>query len=113
MLKRAKATTDVLDAAAEPIQSNAGWDAAFAPLKQNNELVVNGFSNNNDNAASSDAEDYENFAAQGEASSTSKKSGKRSKSKTSKASKAPEWRFSKPVGGRMIDVDPVFSNDEK
>ena len=26
---------------------------------------------------------------------------------------APQWRLSNPMGGRMLDIDPVFSVDEK
>lgn len=114
-LKRAKATADILEVAVESIQTNGGWDAAFAPLKKkNNELVtVNGFSTNKGKLESSDAEDYDQFAQQKDVSGTPKKVKKRSKSKASKASKGPEWKISAPIGGRMIDVDPVFTDDEK
>jgi len=113
-LKRAKATAEILEAAAESIQTNGGWDAAFAPLKKKNELVtVNGFSIGKEKLESSDAEDYEQFAQQKDVSDTPKKARKRSKSKASKASKGPEWKVSTPIGGRMIDVDPVFTDDEK
>jgi NET1-associated nuclear protein 1 (U3 small nucleolar RNA-associated protein 17) len=113
-LKRAKATTDTLEAAPESLQSNAGWDAAFAPVKENNRLVmVNGSSTGKENLESSDAEDYEQFTKQEDSSDTPKKARKRSKSKASKGSKGPEWKVSTPVGGRMIDVDPVFTDDEK
>ena len=26
---------------------------------------------------------------------------------------APQWRISKPMGGRMLDIDPIFSVDEQ
>ncbi len=26
---------------------------------------------------------------------------------------APQWRVSKPMGGRMLDIDPIFSLDEQ
>lgn len=103
-LKRAKATTDVLEDAPVPAISGGGWDAAFAPVKQNNELAtVNGHNE------SSDAEDFEQYTQKEE---SEKKARKMSKSKASK-SKGPEWKVSAPIGGRMIDVDPLFTEGEK
>ena len=101
-LKRAKATTDVLEDAPTSV-----WDAAFAPVKQNNELAtVNG---DDDKLESSDAEDFEQFTQKEE---TEKKARKLSKSKAFK-SKISDWRVSAPIGGRMIDVDPLFTEGEK
>jgi hypothetical protein len=31
----------------------------------------------------------------------------------SKTMEVPQWKLSEPIGGRMINVDPVFSVDEK
>lgn len=111
-LKRAKATTNTLEADPEPIQSSAGWDAAFAPITKNNELAtLNGSGADKEDLESSDAEDYEQFAKKEEVLDTPKK--KRSKAKAPKTTKSPEWKVSAPIGGRMIDVDTVFTEDEK
>ena len=111
-LKRAKATTDVLELAPETVVSNAGWDAAFAPVNQNNELAtVNGSSADHDKVVSSDAEDYEQYTQKEE--EAEKKARRLSKSKTSKSAKGLEWKVSAPIGGRMIDVDPLFTEGEK
>ncbi|KFY08766.1 hypothetical protein V492_05924 [Pseudogymnoascus sp. VKM F-4246] len=108
-LKRAKATTDVLEDAPTSAIAGGGWDAAFAPVKQNNELAtVNGA--HNDNLESSDAEDFEQYTQKEE--EAEKKAKKLSKSKAPKA-KGPEWKVSAPIGGRMIDVDPLFTEGEK
>lgn len=29
------------------------------------------------------------------------------------SAKAQQWRLSDPVGGRMVDIDPIFTKDEK
>ncbi len=31
----------------------------------------------------------------------------------SSRNKAPVWKLSSPMGGRMLDIDPVFSHDER
>lgn len=92
-MKRAKATTDTAE---KPENAKDGaWDKLFAPLHKslNQEIaVING----------TDEIEEDNAQSNGK-----KKKGKRSKSG------GPAWRLSKPFGGRMIDVDPVFTEDEK
>ena len=90
-LKRAKAT----ETAERP--QDGSWDKLFAPLNKtlNQEIVVL----NGDNEKEEES---------------SQKDGKKKKEKKSKSSSAGRgWRVSKPFGGRMIDVDPVFTEDEK
>lgn len=102
-MKKAKAagTTTV----EKETNGDAAWDKLFAPLNKNlnNELATL----NGSTGASSDAEDTQMVGVNG----TSKKNGK--KSKKSSRAKGPQWRVSAPFGGRMIDVDPVFTQDEK
>lgn len=106
-LKRAKATTDVLEDAPTVI-SGGGWDAAFAPVKQNNELAtINGSGAHDGKLDSSDAEDFEQYTKKEE---EAEKKAKKSKAPKSKGS---EWKVSAPIGGRMIDVDPLFTEGEK
>ncbi|OBU01269.1 hypothetical protein VE01_00087 [Pseudogymnoascus verrucosus] len=110
-LKRAKASTDVLEDAPASVISGGGWDAAFAPINQNNELAtVNGSAAHDDKLDSSDAEDFEQYAQKED--ENEKKARKASKSKTSKL-KDSDWKVSAPIGGRMIDVDPLFTDGEK
>ncbi|ELR06167.1 hypothetical protein VC83_01301 [Pseudogymnoascus destructans] len=107
-LKRAKATTDVLEDAPTSVISGGGWDAAFAPI---NELAtVNGSGAHDDKVDSSGAEDFEQYAQKED--EYEKKARKASKSKASKL-KDSDWKVSAPIGGRMIDVDPLFTEGEK
>jgi len=102
-LKKAKAAgTATLE---KNTNGDAAWDKLFAPLNKtlNNELAIL----NGSTATSSDVEDTQMVGVNG----TPKKNGK--KSKKSSKSKGPAWRVSAPFGGRMIDVDPVFTQDEK
>jgi NET1-associated nuclear protein 1 (U3 small nucleolar RNA-associated protein 17) len=76
------------------------FDEAFAAAEQKNEgqLVV----------ADSQASNSQ---------TTPKKKSKKDKSKKHEKKtdedKISEWKTSAPLGGRMIDVDPVFTEDEK
>lgn len=98
-LKRPKATTDTLE---KPATDASGtWDKLFAPLHKslNNEIaVINGTNDNSEDNTS-------NTQLNGK-----KKKGKKSKSI---GSNAAGWRVSAPFGGRMVDIDPVFTEDEK
>lgn len=94
-MKRAKATTEIADR--QENGKDGAWDKLFAPLHKslNQEIaVING----------TDGNEEDNTQSNGR-----KKKGKRSKS----SGGGPAWRVSKPFGGRMIDVDPVFTEDEK
>lgn len=104
-LKRAKATVDVLEDGPTVI-SGGGWDAAFAPVKQNNELATINGSGAHD-ADSSDAEDFEQYTK------TEEEAEKKAKKSKAPKSKGSEWKVSAPIGGRMIDVDPLFTEGEK
>lgn len=127
--KRAKSVKSPVAAAAKkPLQklgldNGAGWDAAFNPsaTAKGTELVVatNGAAVNGHSTAAeeedlADAEeeplDYEVLEKQ-----------EREKNKAMEEYGAPmlpkpmskTWRLSESIGGRMIDVEPVFSLDEK
>ena len=88
-----------------------GWDAVF-PEKGHNELTtangINGVSASR-KSASPEAEDYEDLVEKYQIAKAEKKK---------REAKAPQsnisaWKISEPIGGRMIDVDPVFTDDEK
>ncbi len=94
-LKRAKSATETLEREQD---GKAGWDKLFAPLNKSLDsqiAVLNG--NGNDVEQNSEGEG---------------KLGKKGK-KSKKGTKKQEWRVGAPFGGRMIDVDPVFTEDEK
>ena len=90
--------------------SKVGWDAAFPAKKQDEFAATNG---NNDTSASRDsepldAEDYEGLLDKHRASKY-----KRNREAGAQEPDVSTWKISDPIGGRMIDVDPVFTDDEK
>ena len=106
--KRSKSNQDIPQAAPELDPTKVGWDAAFGPIKRQN-----GASNraNEDetpelrDSSSPEAEDFENFVEGARAAKQEKKKPRK------KA--VPTWKTSDPIGGRMIEIDPVFTEDEK
>lgn len=137
-LKRKRAPVEVLDTPrrsksvksqpGHPLRTagdKAGWEAAFNPpqelLKPTN--GVNG-SHSHTTPESPEAVDYEAYVQnekykdalqQREKSSKSvRQVNKKNKSLHSEQQKARGlWKLSDPIGGRMINADPVFSSDEK
>ena len=86
-----------------------GWDAAFAAKHDGLAAMhgVNGVSASR-SSASPEAEDYEHLLEKHQA---VKKERKRETG--GQKADVSTWKISEPIGGRMIDVDPVFTDDEK
>lgn len=93
-LKRAKATTETMEKPQK--EKDGAWDKLFAPLHKslNQEIAVI-----NDTNENSEVEAQSN--------------GKKKKGKKPKSGNAAAWRVSAPFGGRMLDIDPVFTQDEE
>lgn len=136
-LKRKRAPVEVLDTpkrakSAEKqsgnlFQSSSGWDAFRPPPTTNAE---GNHARSNGQLASPEAEaiDYEEYVGdrsqktvavkgQNQTENPVKKKKKekkerRTKSWTSKPDRET-WKISSPIGGRMINADPVFTTDEK
>lgn len=137
VLKRKRAPVEVLDTpkrtkSSEPpnglLQNSSGWDAAFRPPPKTTTNGEENQSSSNGQLASPEAEaiDYALYVEKQSrkvadplavAGSTDKKRKKEKKQKLKKAKSAntekKNWRISAPIGGRMIDADPVFTADEK
>jgi len=137
-LKRKRGPVEVLDAPKRskslknqsgnplrPASDKTGWEAAFNPPQ---ELVAptNGVNGNHSHGTpeSPEAVDYEAYVQDEKYKDAIQQREKSSKSvlqensnntsSYSKQKKAKEsWKLSEPIGGRMINADPVFSNDEK
>lgn len=118
--KRSKSTSESAEAATKFGQNNGGFDI-FESLGKGKELAqVDGAQDELASAEVIDFEDlFEDVPSQpmdGQA-----KRGFRPKKEiwekqipqAPKPVKDQSWRISKPVGGRMIDADPVFTEDEK
>lgn len=86
--------------------SKAGWEEAFNPngvarVDMNGAGEKNGHVNGSLQTAAT--EDYEDFLQQGK--SLVEVGRRKGTSQT--------WKLSNPIGGRIINADPVFSQDEK
>jgi NET1-associated nuclear protein 1 (U3 small nucleolar RNA-associated protein 17) len=106
--KRAKSTQRAQNPTPVSYLSNVG--STSAPLERQDGLTtVNGISDYNGTvkriSESPEGEDYEEFIKRGLQSETQKISNGTAQNL--------EWHLSAPIGGRMIDVDPVFTEDEK
>lgn len=87
-----------------------GWDAAFPAKKQDEFEATNGVNGASASriSESPNAEDYQGLLDKHRA----------ARNKKNREAEAPQlnvstWKTSEPIGGRMIDVDPVFADDEK
>jgi hypothetical protein len=78
-------------------KSAQGAQGRTPPLKSTSDGTVNRISE------SPEAEDYEAFIER----------GSRLEGQQNRTGQISEWQLSTPIGGRMIDVDPVFTQDEK
>ncbi|KAF4624054.1 hypothetical protein G7Y89_g14122 [Cudoniella acicularis] len=119
--KRAKS---IKDSTVDPLQklssSNAGWEAAFNPPPKAKELArrngINGDTNSPQinseiKSASPEAIDFEDLK-QGDQ-YVDKPVASKLGEKWKDGVKSKIWALSESIGGRMINVDPVFSIDEK
>jgi NET1-associated nuclear protein 1 (U3 small nucleolar RNA-associated protein 17) len=102
--KRTKSENETPTSINGVIDAPANWDTALNSEKTNNEIaLVNGV-----NGSASDKSKPENYDESMSAQQVAK-----SKQKASKTKSNSTWRTSEAVGGRMIDVDPIFVADEK
>jgi NET1-associated nuclear protein 1 (U3 small nucleolar RNA-associated protein 17) len=124
--KRAKPSNDSQGSAlASKLLEPVGWRAAFNPPAKTRELIhTNGINSDNidvqSDSNSPEGADFEEFIAEGTRALAEKKMQK-SKAKQAKQAKqlasikkSPDtWKLSESIGGRMIDADPVFTQDER
>jgi NET1-associated nuclear protein 1 (U3 small nucleolar RNA-associated protein 17) len=108
-----------------PANGKVGWEAAFNP-SQDLLISTNGHNGNHSHGTpeSPEAVDYEAYVQDEKYKNALKQREKLSKnpvhnsSNKSTANPTPDkakdlWKLSEPIGGRMINADPVFSSDEK
>jgi NET1-associated nuclear protein 1 (U3 small nucleolar RNA-associated protein 17) len=106
--KRLRSNQDIPQSAPELDPTKVGWDAAFGPIKRQSGTTngVNGDEAPDLRASNSpEAEEFENF---GEGARAAKKERKKPGKKA-----VSTWKTSDPIGGRMIEIDPVFTEDER
>ena len=117
-LKRAKSVKD----SKNPLLPQGGWEAAFNPPPKTKELVqTNGINGDGvhteEEPRSSEAVDNDAFVKESEPKKNDEKRQKKHKRKLLKkvlaATEPNLWTLSEPIGGRQINVDPVFTEDEK
>lgn len=97
--KRSKALKDVPTVVPRFDAAQSGWDAAFSIPRPDTQIATVG----EDNVVKAPEEvDYEEYM-------TAKSKAKRA----AKSKPSSTWRTSEPVGGRMLNIDPVFVGDEK
>jgi hypothetical protein len=90
-------TTKILDS---KTRQSAGWEAAYGLANRQNELAKA------DKEGDLEAEDFDSFVAQ-------RDDVRRRKSSKAEDPTSADWKVSSPMAGRMADVDPVFTLDEK
>ena len=115
--KRAKSVKSAMpNSSQKPNSQNVGWEAAFGAPPETKDLArtngINGnVSDSEEDSGSSEALDYdalheEDILANGLDTSTRKRALKgQQHSKT--------WKLSESIGGRMLNIDPAFTTDEK
>ncbi len=108
--KRSRYTKENQEFAPELDLTKVGWDAAFGP-KQRRRGPING--NNGEEAVlsvrasdSPEAEDFQDLLDRARAE-------EREEREIEAVSKGPNWKISDPIGGRIIGIDPVFTEEEK
>ncbi|KAL3425094.1 WD repeat protein [Phlyctema vagabunda] len=109
--KRVKSVVATKTVPAKFPVAETGWDAAFKPPTNQELSKVNGvnghaLSSESDESAS-EAEDFDDVMDKAK----SKKDGKAAARLARKNTAG--WNISEPIAGRMIGVDPVFTEDEQ
>jgi NET1-associated nuclear protein 1 (U3 small nucleolar RNA-associated protein 17) len=132
-LKRKRGDVDVIDTTkrAKPLNNSqdflptskltgkVGWDVAFNPPPKTKELVqTNGIDGHDAESQSdldsSDAEDFEDFVEEGRKGLAEEERQKSQVRQEARIKRFPyTWKLSESIGGRMIDVGPVFTQDER
>lgn len=119
--KRAKPFNDSQESTgASKLLNQTGWDAAFNPPTKPKELVhTNGINadgvDSQRNSNSPEAADFEDFINEGTSWLAERAKGKSQAKQEAKIAwlGSSAWKLSEPIGGRMIAVDPVFTEDER
>ena len=118
--KRTKSVKNSQESLLTPKLSQSGWDAAFIPPPQTKELIqtngVNGHDVESPKEGSPEAvnfDEYVNLEREAEQKGKEERRKKRQLLRSFTTPKLPRWKISEPIGGRMINVDPVFTVDEK
>jgi NET1-associated nuclear protein 1 (U3 small nucleolar RNA-associated protein 17) len=118
--KRTKPFNKTQDSTAGPkILNQVGWDAAFTPPTKTKELVhtngINGDGIESQRSSNSpEAADFEEFVEEGTRELAEEERLKWQAKQVAKIRRSPYvWKLSESIAGRMIDVDPVFTQDER
>jgi len=96
------------------ISDNTGWDAAFNPPKT--EIAkTNGVNGEdlNGGLVSPEPVDYEAFVEEQRQKHLDNQISAPELAKSAGKKGLQPWKLSEPIGGRMINADPVFTIDEK
>ena len=130
--KRAKSAKAESPLATPQLAEGTGWDAAFAPPKDL--METNGIHGNSHSHGGPDSlevlnyEDYEKSVRMGEAQLQEVKRKQKPKKQMEKhhgkhnrkllkkvlaTNDHQPWKLSEPIGGRQINVEPVFTMDEQ
>lgn len=116
--KRTKAPSNSQDPTPIPkfLDSGLGWEAAFNPPTKTKQLVqANGINGDGitsqRGSGSPEAEDFEGFIE--EKSRQQAEEERKAEQDAFLNRHSHEWKLSDSIGGRMIDVDPVFTLDER
>lgn len=100
--KRTKSTKEVEVEAPDFENASNSWDAAFGRASGMDDTKQE-LATVND-ADELEGQDFLNYIEQ----------QRQAKAlQTESSAKAQKWRLSDPVGGRMVDIDPIFTRDEK
>ncbi len=109
--KRSRSNQLIPQSSLELDLSKVGWDAAFGPSKGQNG-TTNEISGDEElglkDSASQNADDFEDLPDRACMAKQEK-----TKSRKKAVMTPSTWKISDPIGGRIIEVDPVFTEDEK
>jgi NET1-associated nuclear protein 1 (U3 small nucleolar RNA-associated protein 17) len=118
--KRTKPSNDSQGSAlASKLLEPVGWRAAFNPPAKTRQLIhTNGINGDNvdirSDSNSHEGADFEEFIAEGTRALAEKKMQKSKAKQLASIKKSLDtWKLSESIGGRMIDADPVFTQDER
>lgn len=128
--KRAKSVKEIQNPLPTPQISQGGWEAAFNPPPKTKDLITatNGINGDiirsEERSPSPEAVDYEKFVGiaerkleeenkRKEAEKRKEREKKKLLKKVLTTNDPSAWKLSEPIGGRQINVDPVFTEDEK
>lgn len=116
-LKRAKSVENGVETEKKPSAplfdaSKSGWDAAFGAAKKQNELAKMNGNGVIEEDGEEEAEDFEAFVA-GQSTQSRQRKARQARQDAKELAGGVAWKASDPIGGRILDIDPVFTQDEK